>query len=151
MPTPGSRAHHLDVCLHADSLAAGKNQTVRRARPLARRRAMTFRPFLVLMRFRNPCSRLRLRFEGCLKVNDIARSFSRNQFSIKRPHYRGVIGGCQSMRTGTAFVRESQNRHHHRASTRRENRTVRDRPRKLEALLPLIGKDATTKRQASSW
>lgn len=89
-PPPG-------CCLLADCLAAGKNQTVRRARPLALRRAMTLRPFLVLMRFRNPCSRLRLRFEGCLKVNDIAHSFSRNHFAVKRPHYRGATGGCQSI------------------------------------------------------
>src|SRR5262245_24496514 len=39
--------------------------TVRRARPLARRRANTFRPFLVLIRLRNPCSRFFFRFEGC--------------------------------------------------------------------------------------
>ena len=88
-PPPG-------CCLLADCLAAGKNQTVRRARPLALRRAITFRPFLVLMRFRNPCSRLRLRFEGCLKVNDIAHSLSRDHSSMKRPHYRGGTGGCQS-------------------------------------------------------
>ena len=99
--------HHLDVYLHADCLAAGKNQTVRRTRPFALRRASTFRPFLVLMRFRNPCSRLRLRFEGCLNVNDIADSFSRNHFSMKRPHYRGGARGCQSIcspgqRCGTA-------------------------------------------------
>jgi hypothetical protein len=94
--SPKVTTHHLDVCLHADCLAAGKNQTVRRARPLALRRAMTLRPFLVLMRFRNPCSRLRLRFEGCLKVNDIAHSFSRGHFSMKRSHYRGVMEGCQS-------------------------------------------------------
>ena len=95
--SPPVTTHHLDVCLHADCLAAGKNQTVRRARPLALRRAITLRPFLVLMRFRNPCSRLRLRFEGCLKVNDIAHSFSRDHFSMKRPHYRGVTEGCQSI------------------------------------------------------
>ena len=91
-PPPG-------CCLLADCLAAGKNQTVRRARPLALRRAITFRPFLVLMRFRNPCSRLRLRFEGCLKVNDIAHSLSRDHSSMKRPHYRGGTGGCQSTLT----------------------------------------------------
>jgi hypothetical protein len=73
----------MDAALHADCIAAGKDQTVRRARPLALRRAITFRPFLVLMRFRNPCSRLRLRFEGCLKVNDIAHSFSRDQFQSR--------------------------------------------------------------------
>lgn len=40
-------------------------QTLSRARPLARRRASTLRPPLVLMRFRNPCSRLRFRLDGC--------------------------------------------------------------------------------------
>lgn len=39
--------------------------TVSRARPLARRRAITLRPFFVLIRFRNPCSRFRFNFEGC--------------------------------------------------------------------------------------
>lgn len=38
---------------------------VSRARPLARRRAITLRPFFVLIRFRNPCSRFRFNFEGC--------------------------------------------------------------------------------------
>ena len=42
-----------------------KDQTVRRARPLALRRAITFRPFLVLMRFRNPCSRFFFKLDGC--------------------------------------------------------------------------------------
>ena len=39
-------------------------QTVRLLRPLARRRAMTLRPFLVAMRFRKPWTRLRWRFLG---------------------------------------------------------------------------------------
>jgi hypothetical protein len=39
--------------------------TVNRARPFARRRASTLRPFFVLMRFLNPCSRFRFRFDGC--------------------------------------------------------------------------------------
>ena len=39
--------------------------TVSRARPLARRRAITLRPFFVLIRFRNPCSRFRLSLDGC--------------------------------------------------------------------------------------
>ena len=41
-----------------------KDQTVRLLRPLARRRAMTLRPFLVAMRFRKPWTRLRWRFLG---------------------------------------------------------------------------------------
>src|SRR5262249_21301498 len=47
-----------------ESLAT-THYTVNRARPLARRRAKTFRPFLVLIRLRKPCSRFFLRFEGC--------------------------------------------------------------------------------------
>lgn len=46
------------------------HHTVNRARPLARRRARTRRPFFVLMRFRKPCSRFFLRFDGCRNVND---------------------------------------------------------------------------------
>ena len=141
---PRSRAHHPDVCLHADRLAAGKNQTVRRARPLARRRAMTFRPFLVLMRFRNPCSRLRLRFEGCLKVNDIAHSFPRNQLAMKRPHYRGETGGCQSI--GSLLASTARARTPHRGNDHRTiqtKRTVATPWEVLEALLPSPDKDAT--------
>src|SRR5215472_16548324 len=47
-----------------ESLAT-THYTVNRVRPLARRRAKTFRPFLVLIRLRKPCSRFFLRFEGC--------------------------------------------------------------------------------------
>ena len=36
-----------------------QNQMASLARPLARRARMTLRPFLVLMRFRKPCTRLR--------------------------------------------------------------------------------------------
>ena len=39
-------------------------QTVRRARPLARRAARTLRPPTVFIRARNPCVRARLTFEG---------------------------------------------------------------------------------------
>ncbi|ULA59655.1 MAG: hypothetical protein LZF60_150012 [Nitrospira sp.] len=116
---------------------------MRRARPLARRRAMTLRPFLVLMRFRNPCSRLRLRFEGCLKVNDIAHSFSRDHFSMKRPHYRGVTGGCQSI-----YDRISAWQWGH-GNPKCADRVASPDTQKpavspvLEALLPDCGKDAT--------
>lgn len=41
-----------------------KTLTESRLRPLARRAAKTFRPFLVCMRLRNPCLRTRRRFEG---------------------------------------------------------------------------------------
>ena len=40
------------------------NQALRRLRPLARRRASTWRPFLVAMRARKPCTRLRFRTLG---------------------------------------------------------------------------------------
>lgn len=39
--------------------------TVNLARPLARRRASTLRPFLVDIRLRNPCSRFFFKFDGC--------------------------------------------------------------------------------------
>lgn len=39
--------------------------TVNLARPLARRRASTLRPFFVDMRLRNPCSRFFFKFDGC--------------------------------------------------------------------------------------
>ena len=41
-----------------------EEETVRRLRPLARRRFRTCRPFLVAMRTRNPCVRLRRRRFG---------------------------------------------------------------------------------------
>ena len=51
----------------ADAAANGSRngrQTVRRARPLARRAARTLRPPTVFIRARNPCVRARLTFEG---------------------------------------------------------------------------------------
>jgi len=51
----------------ADAAAGGwrnGRQTVRRARPLARRAARTLRPPTVFIRARNPCVRARLTFEG---------------------------------------------------------------------------------------
>lgn len=58
------------------------HHTVNRARPLARRRARTRRPFFVLMRFRKPCSRFFLRFDGCRNVNDTRPPF--DCLSIKK-------------------------------------------------------------------
>lgn len=40
------------------------DQALRRARPLARRRASSWRPFLVAMRARNPCVRARFKLLG---------------------------------------------------------------------------------------
>ena len=40
------------------------SETVRLWRPFLRRAANTLRPFLLLMRVRNPCLLTRLRFEG---------------------------------------------------------------------------------------
>lgn len=54
--------------------------TVKRARPLARRRAKTFRPFLVLIRLRNPCSRFFLRFDGCWDVKDMQSLLTLDKF-----------------------------------------------------------------------
>lgn len=64
--------------------------TAKRARPFARRRARTFRPFLVLMRLRNPWSLFRFRFEGCLNVADMKRL----QCSQNRLHH---IGGSLTL------------------------------------------------------
>ena len=135
-PPPG-------CCLLADCLAAGKNQTVRRARPLALRRAITFRPFLVLMRFRNPCSRLRLRFEGCLKVNDIAHSLSRDHSSMKRPHYRGGTGGCQSTCLLQSALQGRTEGEPELEWGKVSDRAIATQPRTLEALLPDCDKHAT--------
>ena len=71
-----------------------RTYTVRRARPLARRRAKTFRPFFVLMRFRKPCSRLRLRLEGCRNVNDMEHSLSTRLWT-KGGHYMEPPQECQ--------------------------------------------------------
>ena len=62
----------LKIGVPAKPLARAKFQqpvrysllTVRRFRPLARRRFSTRRPFFVLMRTRNPCVRLRRRVFG---------------------------------------------------------------------------------------
>ncbi len=135
-PPPG-------CCLLADCLAAGKNQTVRRARPLALRRAITFRPFLVLMRFRNPCSRLRLRFEGCLKVNDIAHSLSRDHSSMKRPHYRGGTGGCQSTCLLQSALQGRTEGEPELEWGKVSDHALATQPRTLEALLPDCDKHAT--------
>ena len=135
-PPPG-------CCLLADCLAAGKNQTVRRARPLALRRAITFRPFLVLMRFRNPCSRLRLRFEGCLKVNDITHSFSRDHSSLKRPHYRGGTGGCQSTCLLQSVLQGRTEGEPELEWGKVSDHAIATQPRTLEALLPDCDKHAT--------
>ena len=135
-PPPG-------CCLLADCLAAGKNQTVRRARPLALRRAITFRPFLVLMRFRNPCSRLRLRFEGCLKVNDIAHSLSRDHSSMKRPHYRGGTGGCQSTCLLQSALQGRTEGEPELEWGKVSDHAIATQPRTLEALLPDCDKHAT--------
>lgn len=57
-----------------------RSETVRRWRPLARRRARTLRPLLVAMRARNPCFLARRRLFGW-KVLFIGRKSCRNQRS----------------------------------------------------------------------
>lgn len=59
------------------------SETVKRYRPFFRRRARTFRPFFVLMRFRNPWSRFLLRFDGCRYVID-TEQVSFQSFSYER-------------------------------------------------------------------
>ena len=63
---------------------------VRRWRPFARRRASTFRPFLVLIRLRKPCSRFLFRFDGRFNVTDIEASHR-----SRRSHYRKGAVQCQ--------------------------------------------------------
>jgi hypothetical protein len=58
------------------------SETVRRDLPFFRRRARTFRPFLVLIRFRNPWSRFLFKFEGFRDVNDMI-GFSFRPFSYE--------------------------------------------------------------------
>ena len=111
--------------------------------PLALRRAITFRPFLVLMRFRNPCSRLRLRFEGCLKVNDIAHSLSRDHSSMKRPHYRGGTGGCQSTCLLQSALQGRTEGEPELEWGKVSDHALATQPRTLEALLPDCDKHAT--------
>ena len=63
LATPGRGLRFLrilrDACRHH-----GGGQTVRRLRPLRRRRERTLRPFLVLIRSRKPCVFLRRRLLG---------------------------------------------------------------------------------------
>ncbi len=61
------------------------SETVKRYRPFFRRRARTFRPFFVLMRFRNPWSRFLFKFEGCRNVIDTG------EFSFQAFSYEPVI------------------------------------------------------------
>ncbi len=66
-----AQRHHAVSKRARTSVASGTaHYTVNRARPLARRRARTRRPFFVLMRFRKPCSRFFFRLDGCRNVND---------------------------------------------------------------------------------
>ncbi len=69
--------------------------TVSRARPLARRRASTFRPPLVLIRFLNPCSLFLFKFDGSLKVVDMATLLHTNP-AHKALHYMSRPSVCQS-------------------------------------------------------
>src|SRR5213594_782377 len=69
--------------------------TVSRARPLARRRANTFRPPFVLIRFLNPCSLFLFKFEGSLKVVDMAALLPTNP-AYKTQHYMSRPSVCQS-------------------------------------------------------
>ena len=58
------------------------SETVSLVLPFFRRRARTFLPFLVLIRFRNPWSRFLFKFEGFRDVNDMVR-FSFRPFSYE--------------------------------------------------------------------
>ncbi len=58
------------------------SETVSLTLPFFRRRARTFRPFLVLIRLRNPWSRFLFKFEGFRDVNDMIQ-FSFRPFSYE--------------------------------------------------------------------
>lgn len=70
-------------------------QIVSRARPLARLRANTFRPPFVLIRFLNPWSLFLFKFDGSLKVVDIATLLHLNP-AYKAQHYMSRTSVCQS-------------------------------------------------------
>ena len=70
-------------------------QIVSRTRPLARLRANTFRPPFVLIRFLNPWSLFLFKFDGSLKVVDIATLLHLNP-AYKAQHYMSRPSVCQS-------------------------------------------------------
>jgi hypothetical protein len=75
--------------------AARRGHTVSRTRPFALRRARTFRPCLVLIRLRNPWSRFRFSFDGCLYVNDMSPLPPDERSQEKTTHYMSETRGSQ--------------------------------------------------------
>jgi len=74
------------------------SETVSRCRPFFRRRARTFLPFLVLIRFRNPWSRFLFKFDGFRYVSDMA------LFSFQPFSYELTILWVNSMRVKQNFL-----------------------------------------------
>ena len=74
------------------------SETVSRCRPFFRRRARTFLPFLVLIRFRNPWSRFLFKFDGFRYVSDMA------LFSFQPFSYELTILLVNSMRVKQNFL-----------------------------------------------
>lgn len=75
-------------------------QTVSLARPLALRRAKTFRPCFVLIRFRKPWSLFLFKFEGCLNVKDIVKPLPHSSFHESRSLYGRFHGVSIARATG---------------------------------------------------
>lgn len=73
------------------------SETVSLALPFFRRRARTFRPFLVLIRLRNPWSRFLFKFEGFRDVNDMM------QFSFRPFSYELTILWVKQIRVKRIF------------------------------------------------
>lgn len=104
----GAVSHEEEPIASPSRPTPGEIHTVSRCRPLARRRANTLRPALVLMRLRNPWSRLRFKFDGCFEVNDIDGSPATIQRIF---HYMERTGTCQSRRAVGHLAVKSRREH----------------------------------------
>lgn len=78
------------------------SETVKRYRPFFRRRAKTFRPFLVLIRFRNPWSRFLFRFDGCRYVID-TEQYLLSRIFVGTHHFMGRASKSQTEFPGNSI------------------------------------------------
>lgn len=79
-PLPRASTSRTSAVLSRRALESIGDYTVTRARPLRRRRTRVLRPPALLLRFKNPCERARLRFFGWY-VCDICQIYSIPSFS----------------------------------------------------------------------
>ncbi len=107
----GAVSHEEEPIASPSRPTPGEIHTVSRCRPLARRRANTLRPALVLMRLRNPWSRLRFKFDGCFDVNDMDSSSATLQRIF---HYMDRARCCQSHRALEHLSSRSDHQHNGR-------------------------------------